>query len=114
MDGLSRDDGWRQSSDPARHLWNGRPVVPFVEETGALVSLFMRLPFGIGAAVPALFGTSADKGRLCVTPPGVDPAAPVALAMTGAWLTAWAGTEVQRAKLCLATFGTLSSAGCPA
>ena len=40
---------------------------------------------------------------------------PVALAMTGAWLTAaWADIDVQQAKLCPATFGTLSSAGRPA
>jgi hypothetical protein len=66
----------------------------------------MRLPFGIITVVPALFGTSADKVAYTLLSLTFIRLPPVALAMTGVWLTAaWAGTDVQRAKLCLVTFG---------
>ena len=91
------------------------PGVPFVEETGNLVSLFMWLPFGIITVVPALFGTSADKGRLCVTPPDVHPAAAGGTRHDGRLADCGLGRYRRSAgKLCLASFGTLSRARRPA
>jgi NhaP-type Na+/H+ or K+/H+ antiporter len=64
----------------------GEPLVPFVEETGALVSLLVWLAFGAVAIVPAFEGLSWQVVVYAVLSLTVIRMAPVALALAGAGL----------------------------
>ena len=64
----------------------GQPLVPFVEETGALVSLLVWLLFGAIAVVPAVEDLDWQIGLYAVLSLTVIRMAPVALALIGARL----------------------------
>ena len=64
----------------------GQPLVPFVEETGALVSLLVWLSFGAIAVVPAVEDLDWQIGLYAVLSLTVIRMAPVALALIGARL----------------------------
>jgi sodium/hydrogen antiporter len=64
----------------------GEPLVPFVEETGALVSLLVWLAFGAVAITPALEGLTWQLVVYAVLSLTVIRMAPVALALAGAGL----------------------------
>jgi len=64
----------------------GRPLVPFVEETGALVSLLVWLTFGAVAVVPAVEGLNWQIVLYAVLSLTVVRMAPVAAALAGARL----------------------------
>ena len=51
----------------------GERLVPYVEETGALVSLLVWLAFGAVAVVPALRGPDLADGAVCRAQPDTDP-----------------------------------------
>src|SRR5499427_133099 len=65
----------------------GRPLVPFVEETGALVSLLVWLTFGAVAVVPAVEGLNWQIVLYAVLSLTVVRMAPVAAALAGARLS---------------------------
>jgi len=64
----------------------GQPLVPFVEETGALVSLLVWLSFGAIAVVPAVEGLDWQIALYAVLSLTVIRMAPVAAALIGARL----------------------------
>jgi sodium/hydrogen antiporter len=64
----------------------GEPLVPFVEETGALVSLLVWLAFGAVAIAPALASLTWQVVVYAVLSLTVIRMAPVALALAGAGL----------------------------
>ena len=67
----------------------GRPgerLMPFVEETGALVSLLVWLAFGIVAVVPALTGLSWQTALYAILSLTAIRMVPVAVALAGARL----------------------------
>ena len=64
----------------------GEPLIPFVEETGALVSLLVWLAFGAVAIAPALEGLTWQLVVYAVLSLTVIRMAPVALALAGAGL----------------------------
>jgi NhaP-type Na+/H+ or K+/H+ antiporter len=64
----------------------GEPLVPFVEETGALVSLLVWLAFGAVAITPALEALTLQLVVYAVLSLTVIRKAPVALALVGAGL----------------------------
>jgi sodium/hydrogen antiporter len=64
----------------------GERLMPFVEETGALVSLLVRLAFGVIAVVPALTGLTWQMVVYAVLSLTVIRMAPVAVALAGARL----------------------------
>ncbi len=64
----------------------GEPLVPFVEETGALVSLLVWLAFGAVAIAPALEALTWQLVVYAVLSLTVIRMAPVALALAGAGL----------------------------
>jgi NhaP-type Na+/H+ or K+/H+ antiporter len=64
----------------------GKPLVPFVEETGALVSLLVWLAFGAVAAVPALQGLTWQIGLYAVLSLTLLRMLPVAVSLAGAGL----------------------------
>jgi NhaP-type Na+/H+ or K+/H+ antiporter len=64
----------------------GEPLVPFVEETGALVSLLVWLAFGAVAVVPALRGLTWQIGLYAVLSLTLIRMLPVAVAVAGAGL----------------------------
>jgi len=64
----------------------GEPLVPFVEETGALVSLLVWLAFGAVAVAPAVEGLTWQIVLYAVLSLTVIRMAPVALALAGARL----------------------------
>jgi NhaP-type Na+/H+ or K+/H+ antiporter len=64
----------------------GQPLVPFVEETGALVSLLVWLTFGAVVVVPAVEGLNWQIVLYAVLSLTVLRMVPVALALTGARL----------------------------
>ena len=64
----------------------GQPLVPFVEETGALVSLLVWLLFGAIAVVPAVEGLDWQIALYAVLSLTVIRMAPVAAALIGARL----------------------------
>jgi NhaP-type Na+/H+ or K+/H+ antiporter len=64
----------------------GEPLVPFVEETGALVSLLVWLAFGAVAIAPALEALTWQLVVYPVLSLTVIRMAPVALALVGAGL----------------------------
>lgn len=66
----------------------GERLVPFVEETGALVSLLVWLAFGAVAVVPALTGLTWQVVAYAVLSLTVIRMAPVAFALIGARLGA--------------------------
>ncbi len=61
----------------------GEPLVPFVEETGALVSLLVWLSFGAVAIVPAMKGLTWQLVLYAVLSLTVIRMAPVAVALVG-------------------------------
>jgi NhaP-type Na+/H+ or K+/H+ antiporter len=65
----------------------GEPLVPFVEETGALVSLLVWLAFGAVAITPALKSLTWQLVVYAVFSLTVIRMAPVALALAGAGLS---------------------------
>ena len=76
----------------------GEPLVPFVEETGALVSLLVWLAFGAVALVPAMESLTWQMVLYAILSLTVVRMAPVLVALTGArldWATsilvAWFG-----------------------
>ncbi len=76
----------------------GQPLVPFVEETGALVSLLVWLAFGAVELVPALEGLTWQMVLYAILSLTVIRMVPVLVALTGArldWATsilvAWFG-----------------------
>jgi NhaP-type Na+/H+ or K+/H+ antiporter len=64
----------------------GLPLVPFVEETGALVSLLVWLAFGAVAVVPALQGLTWQVVTYSVLSLTVIRMLPVTISLTGAHL----------------------------
>jgi sodium/hydrogen antiporter len=64
----------------------GEPLMPFVEETGALVSLLVWLAFGAVAVAPAVEGLTWQIVLYAVLSLTVIRMAPVALALAGARL----------------------------
>jgi NhaP-type Na+/H+ or K+/H+ antiporter len=64
----------------------GQPLVPFVEETGALVSLLVWLAFGAVAVAPAVEGLNWQIALYAVLSLTVIRMAPVAVALAGARL----------------------------
>jgi len=64
----------------------GEPLVPFVEETGALVSLLVWLAFGAVAVAPAVEGLTWQIVLYAVLSLTVIRMAPVAVALVGAGL----------------------------
>ena len=75
----------------------GRPLVPFVEETGALVSLLVWLAFGAVAVAPAVESLNWQIVLYAVLSLTVIRMAPVAAALVGASSTGtrspwWAGS----------------------
>jgi len=64
----------------------GEPLVPFVEETGALVSLLVWLAFGAVAVVPAAEGLTWQIALYAVLSLTVVRMVPVAIALAGARL----------------------------
>jgi NhaP-type Na+/H+ or K+/H+ antiporter len=64
----------------------GEPLVPFVEETGALVSLLVWLAFGAVAIVPAVEGLTWQVVLYAVLSLTVIRMVPVAVALVGARL----------------------------
>jgi sodium/hydrogen antiporter len=64
----------------------GEPLVPFVEETGALVSLLVWLAFGAIAVVPALTGLTWQTVVYAVGSLTLIRMVPVAVALAGARL----------------------------
>ena len=64
----------------------GEQLVPYVEETGALVSLLVWLAFGAVAVVPALQGLTWQTAVYAVLSLTVIRMAPVALALAGGGL----------------------------
>ena len=64
----------------------GEPLVPFVEETGALVSLLVWLAFGAVAVVPAVEGLTWQVVLYAVLSLTVIRMVPVAVALVGARL----------------------------
>ena len=62
----------------------GERLMPFVEETGALVSLLVWLSFGVVAVVPALTGLTWQTVVYAVLSLTVIRMAPVAIALAGA------------------------------
>ena len=64
----------------------GEPLVPFVEETGALVSLLVWLTFGAVAVAPAVEGLNWQIVLYAVLSLTVIRMAPVAVALVGARL----------------------------
>jgi NhaP-type Na+/H+ or K+/H+ antiporter len=64
----------------------GEPLVPFVEETGALVSLLVWLAFGAVAVVPAVEGMTWQIAAYAVLSLTVIRMVPVAAALAGARL----------------------------
>jgi NhaP-type Na+/H+ or K+/H+ antiporter len=76
----------------------GERLVPFVEETGALVSLLVWLAFGAVAVVPALHGLTWQTVVYATASLTVVRMAPVAVALAGSrlgrtavWLIGWFG-----------------------
>jgi sodium/hydrogen antiporter len=76
----------------------GEQLVPYVEETGALVSLLVWLAFGAVAVVPALRDLTWQTAVYAVLSLTVIRMAPVALALAGAklgrtavWFVGWFG-----------------------
>jgi NhaP-type Na+/H+ or K+/H+ antiporter len=67
----------------------GEPLVPFVEETGALVSLLVWLTFGAVAVAPAVEGLTWQIVLYAVLSLTVIRMVPVAVALAGAGLS-WA------------------------
>jgi NhaP-type Na+/H+ or K+/H+ antiporter len=67
----------------------GRPLVPFVEETGALASLLVWLAFGAVAVLPAIKALTWQMVLYAVLSLTVVRMVPVALALTGTRL-GWA------------------------
>jgi sodium/hydrogen antiporter len=64
----------------------GEPLVPFVEETGALVSLLVWLAFGAVAVVPAVEGLTWQIAGYAILSLTVIRMLPVAVALIGARL----------------------------
>jgi NhaP-type Na+/H+ or K+/H+ antiporter len=64
----------------------GEPLVPFVEETGALVSLLVWLAFGAVAVAPAVEGLTWQIALYAILSLTVVRMAPVAIALAGARL----------------------------
>lgn len=62
---------------------HGEPLVPFVEETGALVSLLVWLAFGAVEVLPALQGLTWQIGLYAVLSLTLIRMLPVAFALTG-------------------------------
>jgi sodium/hydrogen antiporter len=65
---------------------HGQPLLPFVEETGALVSLLVWLAFGAVAVAPAVEGLTWQMVLYAVLSLTVIRMVPVAIALTGARL----------------------------
>ena len=65
----------------------GQRLVPYVEETGALVSLLVWLAFGAVAVVPAFEGLTWQTALYAVLSLTVIRMAPAALSLTGAGLS---------------------------
>ena len=65
----------------------GQPLVPFVEETGALVSLLVWLAFGAVAVAPALQGLTWQIGLYAVLSLTLVRMLPVAVALVGTGLS---------------------------
>lgn len=65
---------------------HGKPLVPFVEETGALVSLLVWLAFGAVEVAPALQGLTWQIGLYAVLSLAVIRMLPVAVALIGSGL----------------------------
>jgi NhaP-type Na+/H+ or K+/H+ antiporter len=65
---------------------SGQPLVPFVEETGALVSLLVWLAFGAVAVAPAVTGLTWQIAVYAVLSLTVIRMLPVAVALIGAGL----------------------------
>jgi sodium/hydrogen antiporter len=64
----------------------GEPLVPFVEETGALVSLLVWLAFGAVVLVPAMKALTGPMVLYAILSLTVVRMVPVAVALTGARL----------------------------
>jgi NhaP-type Na+/H+ or K+/H+ antiporter len=71
----------------------GEPLIPFVEETGALVSLLVWLAFGAVAVAPAVEGLTWQTALYAVLSLTLIRMAPVAIAL--------AGTRLSRATIAL-------------
>jgi sodium/hydrogen antiporter len=71
----------------------GQPLIPFVEETGALVSLLVWLTFGVVAVAPAVKDLTWQIILYAVLSLTVIRIAPVAVALAGARL-GWATTAL--------------------
>jgi NhaP-type Na+/H+ or K+/H+ antiporter len=65
---------------------SSKGLVPFVEETGALVSLLVWLAFGVVAVVPAITGLTWETAVYAVLSLTVIRMVPVAVALAGARL----------------------------
>jgi sodium/hydrogen antiporter len=65
----------------------GQPLVPFVEEAGALASLLVWLAFGVVAVAPALGGLTWQIGLYAVLSLTLVRIGPVAVALAGAGLS---------------------------